>query len=71
MQRLAENSHGKVNLKITGARVVCSLCAEIRDILIDGTVHIYKKKGDIEVVELPTEYVDRILKKKSFWTEKQ
>lgn len=61
--RLVEDSENKIDTKITGVKVVCALCAEKRGIFIDGTIHIYKNKGNIEVVELPTEYLKRVLKK--------
>ena len=64
-ERFFEETKGKIATKVTGVRVVCALCAERRDILIDGTIHIWKNKGHIEIVELPTEYVNRMRKKKN------
>ncbi len=61
--RLFDESEEKIGTKVTGARVVCVLCAEKRDIFIDGTIHIWKNRGDIEIVESPTEYLNKIMKK--------
>ena len=63
--RLVEDLENKLDTNITGVKVVCAICAEKRDIFIDGTIHIYKNKGNIETVELPTEYLKKILKKNS------
>lgn len=63
--RLFEELEEKISTKVTGVRVVCALCAEKRDIFIDGTVHIWKNRGDVEIVELPSEYMNRMLKKDS------
>ena len=63
--RLSEELERKLTQKLTGVRVVCALCAERRDIFMDGTIHIWKNKGNIETVESPTEYMDKLLKKDS------
>ncbi len=52
----------KIDTIKTGVSVVCALCAEKRDIFVDGTINIYKNKGNIEVVEEMSEYIKRIVK---------